>query len=83
DNDEISEAVTEDYEALAEFVRQFGIKPPRKYKKQTELSALQDISKMINEKWWLGRLTKARKIMREHLAIAMGQVSSKASPYAS
>ncbi|WP_187985128.1 replication endonuclease [Vibrio metschnikovii] len=83
DNDEISEAVTEGYEALAEFVRQFGIKPPRKYKKQTELSALQDISKMINEKWWLGRLTKARKIMREHLAIAMGQVSSKASPYAS
>lgn len=82
-NDEISEAVTEGYEALAEFVRQFGIKPPRKYKKQTELSALQDISKMISEKWWLTRLTKARKIMREHLAIAMGQVSSKASPYAS
>ncbi|HEJ2459802.1 TPA: replication endonuclease [Vibrio cholerae] len=82
--EDVDQAVVDAYEALAHFCTQtFGIKAPRKYKKQTELSALQDISKMINEKWWLGRLTKARKIMREHLAIAMGQVSSKASPYAS
>lgn len=76
-------AEVEGHEMLAEFVRQFGIKPPRKYKEQTPLSALQDISRMISEKWWQGRLVKVRKIMREHLAIAMGQVSSKASPYAS
>ncbi|BBL91806.1 hypothetical protein VroAM7_44590 [Vibrio rotiferianus] len=75
--------VVEGYHQLAAFTSEFGIKPPCKYKKQNELSALQDISRMISEKWWFGRLVKARKIMREHLAIAMGQVSSKASAYAS
>ncbi|WP_080996821.1 replication endonuclease [Vibrio alginolyticus] len=77
-------AVVFTYEQVAKFVTNtFGVKPPRKYKEQSELSALQDISKLISEKWWCGRLNKIRKIMREHLAIAMGQVSSKASPYAS
>ncbi|WP_373366474.1 replication endonuclease [Vibrio parahaemolyticus] len=77
-------AVVFTYEQVAKFVTNtFGVKPPRKYKDQSELSALQDISKLISEKWWCGRLNKIRKIMREHLAIAMGQVSSKASPYAS
>ncbi|EJG1272426.1 replication endonuclease [Vibrio parahaemolyticus] len=77
-------AVVFTYEQVAKFVSNtFGVKPPRKYKEQSELSALQDISKLISEKWWCGRLNKIRKIMREHLAIAMGQVSSKASPYAS
>lgn len=71
------------YEDVANLVKQFGIKPPRKYKKQNELSALQDISRMISEKWWLNRLKQIRKIMREHLAIAMGQVSARASTYAS
>ncbi|EGR0802260.1 replication endonuclease [Vibrio alginolyticus] len=82
-HEKVEDAVVAGYELLAEFVTQFGVKAPRKYKNQTELSALQDISKMICEKWWLGRLVKLRKIMREHLAIAMGQVSSKASPYCS
>ncbi|WP_029860086.1 replication endonuclease [Vibrio parahaemolyticus] len=77
-------AVVFTYEQVAKFVTDtFGVKPPRKYKEQSELSALQDISKLISEKWWCGRLNKIRKIMREHLAIAMGQVSSMASPYAS
>ncbi|MCG9631668.1 replication endonuclease [Vibrio sp. Isolate30] len=77
-------AVVFTYEQVAKFVTDtFGVKPPRKYKDQSELSALQDISRLISEKWWCGRLNKIRKIMREHLAIAMGQVSSKASPYAS
>ncbi|MCG0011786.1 replication endonuclease [Vibrio parahaemolyticus] len=83
EKDETFCPVVEGYHQLAAFTSLFGIKPPCKYKKQNELSALQDISRMISEKWWLGRLVKARKIMREHLAIAMGQVSSKASPYAS
>jgi hypothetical protein len=77
-------AVVFTYEQVAKFVTDtFGVKPPRKYKDQSELSALQDISRLISEKWWCDRLKKIRKIMREHLAIAMGQVSSKASPYAS
>ncbi|MFS1878831.1 replication endonuclease [Vibrio splendidus] len=77
-------AVVFSYEQAAVFVcNTFGIKPPRKYKEQSELSALQDISRMISEKWWYNRLIRCRKIMREHLAIAMGQVSKHASPYAS
>ncbi len=77
-------AVVFSYEKTAEFVSEtFGIKPPRKYKEQSELTALQDISRMISEKWWYNRLVSCRKIMREHLAIAMGQVSKHASPYAS
>ena len=71
------------YEDIANLVEKFGIQPPRKYKKQNDLSALQDISRMISEKWWLNRLKKIRKIMREHLAIAMGQVNARASAYAS
>ncbi|TOY94188.1 replication endonuclease [Vibrio fluvialis] len=76
-------AVVNTYHKLAAFVNEFGIKAPRKRKKQTELTALNDISRMRDEKWWRGRLVHIRKIMREHLAIAMGQVSYKASPYAS
>ncbi|MDW1940912.1 replication endonuclease [Vibrio sp. Vb0599] len=77
-------AIVFTYEQAARFVvTNFGMKPPRKYKDQSELSAIQDISKLTNDKWWLNRLKKVRKIMREHLAIAMGQVSNHASPYAS
>jgi len=77
-------AVVFSYEQAAKFVSEtFGIKPPRKYKEQSELSALRDISRMVSEKWWNSRLVRCRKIMREHLAIAMGQVSKHASPYSS
>lgn len=72
------------YEDMAKFVTEhFGIKAPRKRKKQTPTYALNDISRMLDDKWWFNCLSRCRKIMREHLAIAMGQVSSKASPYAS
>ncbi|WED23494.1 replication endonuclease [Vibrio sp. JC009] len=82
-DDELEEVIPEVYEELADFVMQFGLIPPRKYKKQNAESASTDILKIRDEKWWLRRLKKVRKIMREHLAIAMGQVSSKASPYCS
>ncbi|MEI8607930.1 replication endonuclease [Enterovibrio sp. Hal110] len=38
---------------------------------------------MSADKWWFSRLQKARNVMREHLAIAMGQVSKNASAYCS
>ncbi|NOH82830.1 replication endonuclease [Vibrio sp. 03-59-1] len=81
--EEIDEALPIIYEELAELVREFGISPPRKYKKQTAESAITDISKIVSETWLLRRLKKIRKIMREHLAIAMGQVSYRASAYSS
>tara|TARA_Y100000588_G_scaffold108120_1_gene118466 strand:+ start:7788 stop:10490 length:2703 start_codon:yes stop_codon:yes gene_type:complete len=71
------------YRQCADLIEDFGIKAPGAGKKLKPDNIFQFISKMRCEKWWFGRLSKARKIMREHLAIAMGQVSSKASPYAS
>ncbi|PMH00358.1 replication endonuclease [Vibrio lentus] len=71
------------YRQCAELIDQFGIKAPGAGKKLTDENVFQFISKMRCDKWWNNRLVKVRKVMREHLAIAMGQVSSKASPYAS
>ncbi|MDN3697024.1 replication endonuclease [Vibrio cortegadensis] len=71
------------YRQCANLIDDFGIKAPGTGKKLKPDNIFQFISKMRCDKWWLGRLVKSRKIMREHLAIAMGQVSSKASPYAS
>ena len=64
-------------------MRSFGIKTPSEDKKITPENIMSFISKLSCEKWWFRRLKRIRKIMREHLAIAMGQVSAKASPYAS
>lgn len=71
------------YRQTAELIEGFGINPPGAGKKLSPDNIFQYISKTRCEKWWFRCLSKARKIMREHLAIAMGQVSSKASPYAS
>jgi hypothetical protein len=71
------------YRQTAELIESFGINPPGAGKKLKPENIFQYLSKTRCEKWWLRCLVKARKIMREHLAIAMGQVSSKASPYAS
>lgn len=64
-------------------IRKFGIAPPKTERSLKPENVIQTISKMRCEKWWFRKLVRARKMMREHLAIAMGQVSSKASPYAS
>ncbi len=41
------------------------------------------LARMLSDKWWLGRLRRWRDMWREHLHIALGNVSKKASPYAS
>lgn len=40
-------------------------------------------AKVTNEDWWRNVLQRRRDTQNEHLAIAVGQVQSKASPYAS
>lgn len=40
-------------------------------------------AKVTNEDWWRNVLQRLRDTQHEHLAIAVGQVQSKASPYAS
>ncbi|EEX94372.1 replication gene A protein [Vibrio orientalis CIP 102891 = ATCC 33934] len=81
EGEEIAALMT--YRQTAELIEGFGIKPPGAGKKLKPENIFQYISKTRCEKWWFRCLSKARKVMREHLAIAMGQVSSKASPYAS
>ena len=71
------------YKQCVSLVRSFGVKTPSDDKKITPENIMSFISKLSCEKWWFRRLKRIRKIMREHLAIAMGQVSAKASPYAS
>ncbi len=82
-DEEVEQAMVIVYEQLAEFLSSFGIAPPRKYKNQTWLSAATDMSKIKSDGWLFNRLKRIRKIMREHLAIAMGQVSKRASAYCS
>ncbi|OBX05914.1 replication protein [Gallibacterium genomosp. 3] len=41
------------------------------------------IMKMCDEDWWTRKLWQKRSYLREHLAIAVGQVQAAASPYAS
>lgn len=82
-DEEVEQAMIIVYELLAQFLLSFGITPPRTYKKQTWLSATSDMSKMKSDEWLFNRLKRIRKTMREHLAIAMGQVSARASSYCS
>lgn len=41
------------------------------------------IMKMCDADWWVRKLWQKRSYLREHLAIAVGQVQTAASPYAS
>ncbi len=81
---EIDAGIIKVFEGLVALTYSFGIAAPHKKKKElTAEDVYSDIFRMQDEKWWRGRLVKARKIMREHLAIAMGQVSKRASAYCS
>lgn len=83
---EISDGLLGIYAELAELTLSFGFVAPCKKKnskKRTVDHVYGDIFRMLDEKFWLTNLKKAKKIMREHLAIAMGQVSKRASAYCS
>lgn len=71
------------YTAVARFVETQGIQPPITRKNPTTEHYECGLLKITAEDWWERRLKKSRNIMREHLAIAMGQVSKNASPYCS
>ncbi len=75
--------ITSAYMEVAALTSQFGVQPPIQKKRITAEDAECGILRVACEKWWLRRLIKSRNIMREHLAIAMGQVSKRASAYCS
>lgn len=75
------------YYKLARLTELKGITPPFWHKYhigkilRKEVGAA--ILKMCDEEWWCNQLWQKRSFLREHLAIAVGQVQAKASPYAS
>ncbi|CVF68435.1 TPA: replication endonuclease [Serratia liquefaciens] len=48
-----------------------------------EDEAVSAVSRMMSDKWWLGRLRRHAGEWREHLQIALNNVSKRASTYAS
>jgi len=66
---------------------QFNITPPlwdrvtKKYFSEDEISPA--VMRMFNEVWWRGRLRRVAASWREHLQIAIGNVSKKKHAYAS
>ncbi|MDM8063857.1 replication endonuclease [Klebsiella pneumoniae] len=66
---------------------QFNVTPPhwervtKKYVGEDEIAP--SITRMFNEVWWRGRLRRIAAAWREHLQIAVGNVSKKRHAYAS
>ena len=66
---------------------QFNVTPPhweratKKYVSEDEIAPA--ITRMFNEVWWRGRLRRTAAAWREHLQIAVGNVSKKRHAYAS
>lgn len=66
---------------------QFNVTPPHwervtgKYVGQDEIAPA--VMRMFNETWWRGRLRRIASAWREHLQIAVGNVSKKKHAYAS
>ena len=66
---------------------QFNVTPPhwervtKKYVGEDEIAPA--ITRMFNEVWWRGRLRRVAAAWREHLQIAVGNVSKKKYVYAS
>ncbi|EAO9297754.1 replication endonuclease [Salmonella enterica] len=66
---------------------QFNVTPPhwervtKKYVGEDEIAPA--ITRMFNEVWWRGRLRRIAAAWREHLQIAVGNVSKKKHAYAS
>ena len=75
------------YMRAAQIARHFRCQPPLWERVTTKLVSLDDIGpavlRMVNEKWWRGRLRRVASEWREHLQIALGNVSKKYTPYAS
>ena len=75
------------YMTAAAITRELGQTPPLWDKVTSRLFSPEDVApaimRMQNEKWWKGRLRRVAASWREHLQIAMANVSKKHTPYAS
>ncbi|EOV9683157.1 replication endonuclease [Cronobacter malonaticus] len=75
------------YMCAARITRHFKNAPPLWEKITTKYVTAEDVGpavlRMATEKWWTGRLRRVAAEWREHLHIALGNVSKKHSAYAS
>ncbi|WP_338506639.1 replication endonuclease [Erwinia aphidicola] len=75
------------YMTAAAITRQLNQMPPLWEKVSSKFFCPEDvasaISRMKTEKWWKGRLRRVAAAWREHLQIALANVSKKHTPYAS
>ncbi|WP_039057030.1 replication endonuclease [Enterobacter sp. Bisph1] len=66
---------------------QFNVTPPHWQRVTQKVARAEDmapaIMRLFNEQWWRGHLRKTAAQWREHLHIALGNVSKKKQPYAS
>lgn len=75
------------YHCAARITRHFRNAPPLWERITTKFVAAEDVApatlRMASEKWWQGRLRRVAAEWREHLQIALGNVSKKRKAYAS
>lgn len=66
---------------------QFNVTPPHWQRVLKKVARAEDIApavmRLFSEQWWRGRLRRVASQWREHLQIALGNVSKKKQPYAS
>lgn len=75
------------YQRAGLITRQFNVLPPHWERVSKILFNKEDIApaviRMFSEDWWRGRLRRMAAAWREHVQIALGNVSKKKSAYAS
>ncbi|GAA5113440.1 replication endonuclease [Orbus sasakiae] len=75
------------YSLILKELNGINVTPPYyadyKNDKLTNENIIKAWAKVTNEDWWRNKLQRRRDTQKEHLAIAVGQVQAKASPYAS
>ncbi|EMF8143658.1 replication endonuclease [Serratia marcescens] len=82
-------SVLELYLGAAALTRRFKQTPPLwdTYQSDSEKMTVENtgpaVRRMLSENWWLRRLRRHADRWKEHLHIAIGHVSKKATPYAS
>lgn len=81
--DEYNVLIKDSFNKLNSLCFRFGVASPIKKKEPTTRDYETGVLKLVCEKWWFSRLKKHARVMREHLAIAAGLVSSRANSYVS
>ncbi|EOC1312512.1 replication endonuclease [Cronobacter turicensis] len=75
------------YMCAARITRHFRSEPPRWERITTKYVTAKDVGpavlRMTKEKWWTSRLRRVAAEWREHLQVALGNVSKKKNAYAS